>query len=409
MGIRRRKPTQSAVPDDSGLDDELATLVAVLAHYPAGTALHFGSPSRCPQCGDYGLVGQVAHDVGRCTNNCRVCRLDWTITRRALRAHRDAPVRPTPIGRGVLYEVLLAEQEPEPVAEPSALVEAEPAAEGAPPPMAEVAPDPPAPEVAASSSAVPRPFVDAPPVRPLAPAAPVASPVAEPVAEPVAAPRPPESVAAAAVPEPVPAPPLVDLSSSAATSPDDVPVGSGRLRLLVVEDNPFDLTVLEDLLEPYLSSGEVELTHCATRAEAEHLALSRPFDVVVLDLDLPDSQGLTTLLEWQHLVPLHIPLIALADVVDADLIREARALGVSQVIHRPQLEELASHGSAGQDRLHKLLRKTAASIAAAATLVMPQPLLTSVRWRRGAARRRPAPRVSVRGGRTRRRRRRRRR
>jgi CheY-like chemotaxis protein len=381
MAIRRRKPTNaSRVPDDAGLDDELTTLAAVLAHYPAGTALTFGSPSRCPRCGDYGLVGNVANDVGRCTNNCRVCRLDWTITRRALRAHRDAPVRPTPIGRGVLYEALLAE--PAPDTEPETVEVPEPIAEVAPPPMAEVAPAPPASEMAASSSAVPRPFVDVAPVRPLAPAALVApaAPVAPAaslpppaVPEPVAAPKPPQPVVVAAVPEPVAAPPLVDLSSSATTSVEDVPPGPGRLRLLVVEDNPFDLTVLEDLLDRCLASGEVELTHGATLAEAEHLALSRPFDVVVLDLDLPDSQGLTTLLEWQHLVPLHIPLIALADVVDADLIREARALGVSQVIHRPQLEHLTSQGPGGQDRLHKLLRKTAASMATAATLVMPQP------------------------------------
>jgi hypothetical protein len=42
------------------------------------------------------------------------------------------------------------------------------------------------------------------------------------------------------------------------------------------------------------------------------------------------------------------------------------------VIHRPQLEQLASQGPAGQDRLRKLLRKTAASTSPASALVMPQ-------------------------------------
>ena len=374
MAIRRRKPTSRiAAPDDSGLEDELATLAAVLAHYPAGTALHFGSPSRCPRCGDYGLVGTVAHDVGRCTNNCRVCRLDWVITRRALRAHRDAPVRPTPIGRGVLYEALLAdpapELEPADVEAPGAPAAPAPAPPVAlaqtaqPSPPAEVAPvasapAPPVAELPPPSSAVPRPFVNVP--QPLSPPEPATLPAAPPAPEPIAS------------PEPVASHPLVDLSTSSAASPDGSPGLAEHLRVLVVEDNPFDLTVLEDLLEPALARGEVELTHCATRAEAEHLALSRPFDVVLLDLDLPDSHGLTTLLEWQHLVPLHLPLIALSDVVDAELIREARALGVSQVIQRPQLEQLTSQGPAGQDRVHKLLRKTAASGAAAA-LVMPQP------------------------------------
>ena len=112
MAIRRRKPQpQTVTQDEAGLEDELVTLASVLANYPPGTVLYFGSPSRCPECGDYGLVGTVAHDTGRCTNHCRVCRRDWTITRRAVRAHRQAPVRPTPVGRGVLYEALLAEGE----------------------------------------------------------------------------------------------------------------------------------------------------------------------------------------------------------------------------------------------------------------------------------------------------------
>jgi hypothetical protein len=111
MAIRRRKTADNRAPrSDARIEDELAMLRAVLAHYPQGAKLFFGSPSRCPECGDYGLVVNVAHDTGRCSNNCRVCRRDWVITRRALRAHRAAPaVAPKPIGRGVLYEALLAE------------------------------------------------------------------------------------------------------------------------------------------------------------------------------------------------------------------------------------------------------------------------------------------------------------
>jgi CheY-like chemotaxis protein len=357
MAIRRRKPTtKSDAHDESGLEDELATLAAVLANYPPGTALSFGAPSRCPGCGDYGLVGHVARDVGRCTNNCRVCRRDWIITRRALRAHREAPARPTPIGRGVLYEALLAEPEEEVAPEPAA---PEPVTEAAPASVASTTPASDAP-VAPAPAAPVTPEVPTVAVAPSEPVDPVASPAPDVVPAPVAPVVRPEPVVAAT--------PLVDLSSSSDSSVDPGP-RADRLQVLVVEDNPFDLTVIEDLLDPYLTSGEVDLTHCATRAEAERVAVSRTFDVVVLDLDLPDSTGIGTLLDWHHVVPSSLPLIALSESVDADLIREARALGASQVIHRPQLDQLAGQGPAGQDRLFKLLRKTAAPAA----LVMPQP------------------------------------
>jgi CheY-like chemotaxis protein len=327
MAIRRRKTADKRVSqDDAGLSDELAILRAVLSHYPPGTQLFFGSPSRCPECGDYGLVGHVAHDTGRCTNSCRVCRRDWVITKRALRAHRETPVAPKPVGRGVLYEALVAAEtaaaEP-PIEPPAESVVEQPIESVVEPPTESsepVAPAPPAPEPRAEAPAPAAPAPQAP-----APAAPV---------------------------------PVVDLSSEP----------TGPLAVLVVEDNPFDLTVVEDLLEPYLSSDEVQITHCPTRAEAEHATMSRSFDVVLLDLDLPDSRGLTTLLEWQHHVPTRMPIVVLTEALDSELIRGARALGVSQVIHRPQLEQLATQGPAGQDRLYKLLRKTAAAGAAASAM-----------------------------------------
>jgi hypothetical protein len=93
-----------------------------------------------------------------------VCRRDWTITRRALRAHRQAPVRPTPVGRGVLYETLLAQddaeaeaiedQVEEQVAEPDEEPVAEKVAPPPPRPAAPVVPLAPPPALDAAAPAV---------------------------------------------------------------------------------------------------------------------------------------------------------------------------------------------------------------------------------------------------------------
>jgi CheY-like chemotaxis protein len=130
------------------------------------------------------------------------------------------------------------------------------------------------------------------------------------------------------------------------------------LRVLVVEDNPFDLATLETLLEPY-ETTEVVVTHAATRAEGQKLVLGGEFDVVLLDLDLPDSKGVTTVLEWHHEVNLGIPVIATASEAGADLIGQVRALGVIHVVLKPHLDELAAKGGTGSRQLLKLLRTTA--------------------------------------------------
>ena len=130
------------------------------------------------------------------------------------------------------------------------------------------------------------------------------------------------------------------------------------LQVLIVEDNPFDLAILENLLEPF-GPDEIRVMTAATRAEGQELARTGGFDVVVLDLDLPDSSGITTVLEWQHAVTIVVPLIATAAEAGAELIQQARALGVVHVVQKPHLDQLAARGETGSRQLLQLLRTTA--------------------------------------------------
>ena len=63
------------------------------------------------------------------------------------------------------------------------------------------------------------------------------------------------------------------------------------LRILAVEDNPADLRLLKMYLaeDPALS---VEVTHAGTIQQARAHLATGVFDVVLLDLNLPDSHGL---------------------------------------------------------------------------------------------------------------------
>lgn len=65
------------------------------------------------------------------------------------------------------------------------------------------------------------------------------------------------------------------------------------MRFLIVEDD----AVLRNVLTRSLTDAGHRIDPAATRAEAESFLLVQPYDAVVLDLNLPDGSGLTTLKE----------------------------------------------------------------------------------------------------------------
>jgi diguanylate cyclase (GGDEF)-like protein len=89
------------------------------------------------------------------------------------------------------------------------------------------------------------------------------------------------------------------------------------MRVLLVEDNPGDALLMREMLgeaEP----GAFDLEAAATLAEARaSLERARP-DVVLLDLGLPDSCGLDTLVRMHELAP-DLPVVVLTGMDDQEL------------------------------------------------------------------------------------------
>src|SRR5512139_1976139 len=89
-----------------------------------------------------------------------------------------------------------------------------------------------------------------------------------------------------------------------------------RIQLLLVEDDPTQALLLRETLAH--GAIRTELTHAERLSAAlEHLSKAR-FDVVVLDLGLPDSQGLDTFIRLRAHAP-GLPILVLTALDDQDL------------------------------------------------------------------------------------------
>ncbi len=67
----------------------------------------------------------------------------------------------------------------------------------------------------------------------------------------------------------------------------------GGIRILLVEDNPGDVFLLKEELAR-AATGPFDLVHASRLSEALGCLQSDSYDVVLLDLNLPDSSGLDT-------------------------------------------------------------------------------------------------------------------
>ncbi|MGO9116562.1 MAG: sigma 54-interacting transcriptional regulator [Desulfomonilaceae bacterium] len=89
------------------------------------------------------------------------------------------------------------------------------------------------------------------------------------------------------------------------------------IRLLIVEDNPVDVLSLKESLQQ-AKGANFAISHVETLAEAKGFLEKEDINVVVLDLGLPDSQGLETFLEVQKSAP-NVPIVVVSGLDDESL------------------------------------------------------------------------------------------
>jgi diguanylate cyclase (GGDEF)-like protein/PAS domain S-box-containing protein len=106
--------------------------------------------------------------------------------------------------------------------------------------------------------------------------------------------------------------------------------------LLLVEDNPGDARLLREMFAEH-GPNNTELTHVECMREAEKCLAERAFDIILLDLGLPDAHGLIAVRRARAAAP-RIPLVVLTGLDDESLAGQALQEGAQDYLIKGQIE-----------------------------------------------------------------------
>jgi two-component system, cell cycle sensor histidine kinase and response regulator CckA len=109
------------------------------------------------------------------------------------------------------------------------------------------------------------------------------------------------------------------------------------IKILLVEDNPGDALLLQETLSE-LTFIELEWVHVERMSNALNRLRSQEFDVILLDMVLPDSEGLDTFLQIYEQAPF-IPIVVLTGIADETLAIQSMQAGAQDYLVKGQVSQ----------------------------------------------------------------------
>ncbi len=109
--------------------------------------------------------------------------------------------------------------------------------------------------------------------------------------------------------------------------------------ILLVEDDSGDAELLYELLEQ-MPTMQFDITHVTRLAEATEQTKVEPYDIILLDLALPDSQGMDTIRAMVNAAPA-IPIVVLTGLSDEETGLEALRNGAQDYLVKGQVDSSA--------------------------------------------------------------------
>ncbi|HPG58805.1 MAG TPA: response regulator, partial [Candidatus Wallbacteria bacterium] len=108
------------------------------------------------------------------------------------------------------------------------------------------------------------------------------------------------------------------------------------IKILLIEDNPLDARAFNLMLSHAKSSFTFETSEASSLKEAIEMVLKQKFDVILLDLSLPDENGLSTLTKLlEH--SKDVPIIVLTGIDDETLGINAVKAGAQNYLVKGQV------------------------------------------------------------------------
>ena len=109
------------------------------------------------------------------------------------------------------------------------------------------------------------------------------------------------------------------------------------MRILLVEDDDGDAFLVTETLTRVVPGGYA-ITHVPTLSAALHQLVADTFDAVLLDLSLPDADGLDALTQARDAAP-HVPFIVMTRLNNDEVALNALHLGAQDYLIKGQLGE----------------------------------------------------------------------
>jgi len=110
---------------------------------------------------------------------------------------------------------------------------------------------------------------------------------------------------------------------------------SNRLHILLIEDNPGDVRLIREILRK--SEKEYSIEHAETLADALEKLGGDSFDVILLDMNLPDSIGLESIPEIKRVSP-KMPIVMLTGLDDEETAISALQLGIQDYLLKDRID-----------------------------------------------------------------------
>src|SRR5437588_5561759 len=118
----------------------------------------------------------------------------------------------------------------------------------------------------------------------------------------------------------------------------------GDHTILVIEDNPGDFALVEEILLEQIEAPEI--SHASNYKNAKDILSARitPFDIILLDISLPDKAGILLIQDIVE-ISLNAAVIVLTGYVDLTFGVKSLSLGVSDYILKDELTPLILYKS----------------------------------------------------------------